>query len=62
MPRKKKKNSGMAPDFSMTSVDASLGGCITREEYYRREKERDSKLQVKLHTTMINEVSTRKLA
>jgi len=52
----------MAPDFSMTSVDASLGGCITREEYYRREKERDSKLQVKLHTTMINEVSTRKLA
>jgi len=61
MPRKKKKNSGMAPDFSMTNVDPSLGGCITREEYYRRE-ERDSKLQVKLHTTMINEVSTRKLA
>jgi len=59
--KKKRKNSNLAGDFNMSLVNPALGGCITREEYLRRQEQKDNKIYVKSHTTVINDVANYKL-
>jgi len=55
--KKKRKNHSYSCGFDITRSYA-----MTREEYYRRQKEQENKIRVKNHMISTNDIATRKLA